>query len=74
METGQKNTVAGLTAAERDYIRRELNVFFSTYPSVADGFQLRTWRGSSRAGQAKIPAAAEGLIARGLMRLDASTA
>ena len=72
MDTGQK-TIAGFTAAERDYIRRELDMFFSTLPSVADGFQLRVWRGGPRAGQPKIPAAAEGLIARGLMRLDAST-
>ena len=33
------------TPAEREYIRRELDQFFSTLPTVAEGFQLRTWRG-----------------------------
>jgi len=33
------------TPAERDYIRRELDMFFSTFPTVAEGFQLRVWRG-----------------------------
>jgi hypothetical protein len=31
-----------LTTAERDYIRRELDMFFSTFPTVAEGFQLKT--------------------------------
>jgi len=55
---------------ERDYIRRELDIFFSTLPSVADGFMLRLWRGGPRAGEPKIPLVAQGLIERGLMRLD----
>ena len=58
--------------AERDYIRRELDMFFSTLPSVADGFQLKTWRGGPQAGQPKVPPVAAGLIERGLMRLDTS--
>jgi hypothetical protein len=37
--------IAGFTAGERDYIRRELDMFFSTLPTVAEGFQLKTWRG-----------------------------
>ncbi len=59
-----------LTPAERDYVRRELDMFFSTLPSVADGFQLRTWRGGPQAGQPKVPQAAAGLLERNLMRLD----
>jgi len=62
------------TASERDYIRRELDVFFSTLPAVADGFQLRRWRGGARQGEPKIPAVAQGLLDRGLMRLDAGGA
>jgi len=62
--------IAGFTAAERDYIRRELDMFFSTLPSVAEGFQIRTWRGGPHAGKPKIPQAAQGLLDRGLMRLD----
>jgi len=61
------------TPAEREYIRRELNMFFSTFPSVADGFQLKTWRGGPQAGQPKLPPAAKSLLERGLMRLDAGS-
>ncbi len=57
---------------EREYMRRELDQFFSTLPSVADGFQLRTWRGGPQAGQPKVPLAARGLLDRGLMRLQAT--
>lgn len=61
-----------LSPAERDYIRRELDMFFSTLPSVAEGFQLRTWRGGSQKGQPKLSPAARSLVDRGLMRLDTS--
>ena len=61
------------TPVERDYIRRELDMFFSTYPTVAEGFQLKTWRGGPQAGQPKLPPAAKSLLERGLMRLDATT-
>jgi hypothetical protein len=68
----QSDAAAGFTPRERDYIRRELDMFFSTYPRVADGFQLKTWRGGAQAGQAKLPPTAKGLVDRGLMRLDTS--
>jgi hypothetical protein len=42
--------------------RRELNIFFSTVPSVAEGFQLKTWRGGSDAGKPKLSPIAKGLI------------
>ena len=58
---------AGLTAGERDYIRRELDMFFSTLPSVAEGFPLKTWRGGPHAGQPKVPPAGQGMLDRGLM-------
>ncbi len=61
---------AGLTAGEQDYIRRELDMFFSSLPSVAEGFHLKTWRGGPNAGQPKVPPAAQGMLDRGLMRLD----
>jgi len=67
----QKTTAAdAFTPGERDYIRRELDRFFSTLPSVADGFQIRTWRGGAQAGQPKVPLAAKGLLERALMRLE----
>ena len=58
------------TAQERDYIRRELDMFFSTLPTVAEGFQLKTWRGGPDAGKPKIPPAVKSLMDRGLMQLD----
>jgi hypothetical protein len=61
------------TPGERDYIRRELDMFFSTLPSVAEGFQLKVWRGGPQAGQPKVPPVAKGLLERGLMRLDATS-
>jgi hypothetical protein len=61
------------TPAERDYIRRELDMFFSTLPTVAEGFQLKVWRGGPQAGQPKLPPAAKSLLERGLMRLDATS-
>ena len=63
---------APFTPAERDYIRRELDMFFSTPPSVAEGFHLKTWRAGPQAGQPKVPRAAVGLVERGLVRLDAT--
>lgn len=66
--------VATLTAGEREYIRRELDQFFSTFPSVAEGFALRTWRGGPQQGRPKLPPPAKGLVDRGLMRLDESSA
>jgi 2-hydroxychromene-2-carboxylate isomerase len=45
-------------------------MFFSTLPTVADGFQLKTWRGGPERGKPKISPVAKGLLERGLMRLD----
>jgi len=73
MTTPEPSAVpAVLTPGERDYIRRELDMFFSTLPTVAEGFQLRTWRGGPQVGQPKVPRAAAGLLERGLMWLDAT--
>jgi len=69
MSTFDPTATAAFTPGERDYIRHELDRFFSTLPSVADGFQLRTWRGGAQAGQPKVPVVAKGLLERGLMRL-----
>jgi hypothetical protein len=70
MDNTQQALIAGFSKAERDYIRSELDMFFSTLPSVAEGFQLKNWRGGPLAGKPKIPQAAQGLLDRGLMRLD----
>jgi len=68
-KTAPNETAGGFTAGEREYIRRELDMFFSTLPSVADGFQLKTWRGGPLAKQPKVPPVARGLIDRGLSAL-----
>jgi hypothetical protein len=60
----------GFSPGERDYSRRELDMFFSTLPIVAEGFQLKLWRGGPQAREPKIPPVARGLLDRGLMRLD----
>jgi hypothetical protein len=45
MTTSENEPVAVFAPGEREYIRRELDQFFSFFPSVAEGFALRTWRG-----------------------------
>ena len=60
------------TPGERAYIRGELDQFMSTLPTVAEGFMLKTWRGGPNAGRPKLSATAQGLVERGLMRLDAA--
>ena len=67
MTTSDSRTSAALTSLEREYIRRELGSFFSTLPSVAEGFQLRTWRGGPQKGQPKLSPAAKSLLDRALM-------
>jgi len=70
MATSERPAAAEFTPAEREYIRRELDQFFSTLPSVAEGFQLRTWRGGPQKGQPKLPPPAKTLVDRGLMHID----
>jgi 2-hydroxychromene-2-carboxylate isomerase len=72
MTTLQTEPVVVFTAAERNYIRGELDLVFSTLPTVAEGFQLKTWRGGPDAGKPKLSPIARGLVERGLMRLDTS--
>ena len=70
MDRMQTAMIASFTPGERDYIRRELDQFFSTLPTVADGFQLKIWRSRPQAGKPKVPLQAKGLLERGLMQLD----
>jgi hypothetical protein len=72
MSTMPKAMIAGFTAAERNYIRGNLDQVFSTLPTVADGFLLKNWRSGPQAGQPKMPLSAKGLIERGLMRIDST--
>jgi hypothetical protein len=47
----------GFTTLERDLIRREFCQHFGSYPLVAEGIFLRTWRGGPQAGEPKLPPA-----------------
>jgi hypothetical protein len=67
------SAAAAFTPQEREYIRRELGVFFSTQPRVADGFRLKTWRSGPLAGQPKLSPAGKSLVERNLMRVDTTT-
>jgi hypothetical protein len=71
MPTAELAATTVLTPAEREYLRCELDVFFSTLPTVAEGFMLRTWHGGPHKGAPKLPAAAKSLLERGLARLEA---
>lgn len=62
-----------LTAAERDLLRREFCVRFGSPPRLADGVHLRVWRSGPLAGQPKVPAAVQSLVARGLMIVSAGS-
>ncbi len=60
MSKMQSEVIATFTLGEWDYIRRQLNKFFSTLSTVADGFQLKTWRGGPEGGQAEAAANCQG--------------
>ena len=65
MATRTNQTPCPFTPNEREYIRRELDIFFGTLPSLADRFQLRTWRGGPHARQPKIPPPLRTMVDRG---------
>jgi uncharacterized protein len=46
-------------------VRHKFGQHFSSYPSVADGVFLRTWRVGPLAGQPKLPPAIQTMVARG---------
>ena len=60
---------AGFTAPERELVRREFCQHFGSYPLVADGILLRTWRGGPQAGEPKLPPPVKTMIERGLLEL-----
>ena len=64
-----RSEVNPFTPAERDLIRREFCRHFGSYPALADGMLLRTWRSGPKANQPKIPKAMVGLVERGLVAI-----
>ena len=73
MNSRTDETACSFNAQEQEYIRRELDQFFGTLPSVADGFQLRIWRGGPLAGQPKLPPALRTMVDSGLMEIRTDT-
>src|SRR3954452_16751404 len=71
MSSQREQPPSPFTRPERDLIRRELCVHFSTYPSIADGIPLRTWRAGPHAGQPKLSPAIRSLLERGLVEVRA---
>lgn len=61
-----------LSADERSYIRRELDMVFSTLPTVAEGLRLKVWVTGPSKGFPKVPPAAKSLVERGLATVDES--
>jgi hypothetical protein len=60
---------AGFTTSERDLIRREFCQHFGSYPLVADGILLRTWRGGPTPGEPKLPPPVKTMLERNLVEL-----
>ena len=59
--------LASFTTSERDVIRREMGQRFGSFPCLADGVWLRTWRTGERKGQPKIPPAIQTMMERGIV-------
>jgi hypothetical protein len=60
---------AGFTTPEREFIRREFCQHFGSYPLVAEGILLRTWRGGPQAGEPKLPPPVKTMLGRGVLEL-----
>lgn len=70
MSKTQTLPIVALTTSEREYIRRELGMFFSTLPTVVAGFQLKTYHGGAEA-EAEDLAGCQGASETGADALDA---
>ncbi len=69
-DSAPSGTTTAFSAAERAYIRRELDRVLSTLPTAAEGFLLKVRKTGPNAGKPKLPPPAETLVARGLMRIE----
>ena len=67
-----RNAQSLLSAEERKYIRRELDMVFTTLPTVAEGILLKVWASSAKRGQPKLPPQAQSLVDKALARVDSS--
>jgi len=60
---------AAFTPAEREFIRRAFGQHFGSFPLIADGVFLRTWRGGPQLGEPKLPPAVKTMLQRGLVEV-----
>src|SRR5690348_8328038 len=67
--TNRSNLASCFTTSERELIRREMGQRFGSFPCLADGIWLRTWRTGERKGQPKIPPALRTMMDRGLVEI-----
>ena len=74
MSTSLCPYITALMPGDRKDIRRMLNQFFGSLPTVAEAFPLRTWQRGPYKGLPKLPPAVRSLVDDGLMCLDASPA
>ena len=58
------------SAEERSYVRRELDLVFSTLPTVAEGLRLKVWVTGPSKGLPKVPPPGRSLVNRGLAEID----
>ena len=63
------SNVSPFTSIERDLIRREFCKHFGSYPKLAHGMLLRTWRSGPKANLPKVPKAMAGLVEVGLVKI-----
>jgi hypothetical protein len=62
-------TAATFTSPEREFIRRAFGQHFGSFPLIAEGIFLRTWRGGPQAGEPKLPPAVKTMLERGLLEV-----
>ncbi len=66
-----RHCVAGLTTAERAWIRRELGPHFGTAVNLAEGFILRKWKTGPERGETKLPPPVRTMVERKLLEVRA---
>jgi hypothetical protein len=57
------------TPAEREFIRRAFGQHFGSFPRIAEGVFLRTWRSGPQLGEPKLPPAVKTMLERGLVEV-----
>lgn len=67
--TNRSDLASSFTTPERELIRREMGQRFGSFPCLAEGIWLRTWRTGERKGELKIPHAIQTMMDRGLVEI-----